>query len=431
MKDVCVNNANIIHKMFSRHTRDISCLSLMLIFLLPVAFSGKFVPAQPAEGQVGTCSKTTLSSNSVTASGNDGNTPQRTIDNRFNTRWSNSGPSWIQYDLGNSKTVCNVDIAWYRGNLRVNSFTISVSNDGVNFVNIFSGKSSGSTTNFERYDFPDVDARYVRITVTSNTENNWASITEVAIYSRAASQVSCSLPQIASVTANGNDGNIPQNTIDNNLDTRWSNLGLPSWIQYDLGATTGVCYVDIAWYRGDLRINTFTISVSNDNVNFQPIFNAKNSGATTGLERYDIPDTNARYLRITVTGNTENTWASISEVKVNPGTSSPPPPPPPSDDFDPFGIKKIYPTKSNGEEWFMNMANPTGDSRSFLYTEPANAITKNADGTWKIKAPFVRYHAYTSSGYHPELITTYNQKSLATKGYMQSPNDWKNVEMTG
>jgi hypothetical protein len=30
-----------------------------------------------------------------------------------------------------------------------------------------------------------------------------------------------------------------------------------------------------------------------------------------------------------------------------------------------------------------------------------------------------------------ELLTTYNQKSLATKGYMQSPNDWKNVEMTG
>jgi hypothetical protein len=56
-----------------------------------------------------------------------------------------------------------------------------------------------------------------------------------------------------------------------------------------------------------LRINTFTISVSNDNVNFQPIFNGKSSGATTAFERYDIPDTNTRYVRITVTGNTENT----------------------------------------------------------------------------------------------------------------------------
>ena len=29
------------------------------------------------------------------------------------------------------------------------------------------------------------------------------------------------------------------------------------------------------------------------------------------------------------------------------------------------------------------------------------------------------------------MITTYNQQALATKGYMQSANDWKNVEMTG
>ena len=25
---------------------------------------------------------------------------------------------------------------------------------------------------------------------------------------------------------------------------------------------------------------------------------------------------------------------------------------------DPFGIKKIYPTKQGGREWFMNMSNP-------------------------------------------------------------------------
>ncbi|MGA9155084.1 MAG: hypothetical protein WBZ36_31260 [Candidatus Nitrosopolaris sp.] len=42
-----------------------------------------------------------------------------------------------------------------------------------------------------------------------------------------------------------------------------------------------------------------------------------------------------------------------------------------------------------------------------------------------------RYGILTSSGYHPKLITTFNQMQLATKGYMQSPNDWKNVKMTG
>jgi hypothetical protein len=38
---------------------------------------------------------------------------------------------------------------------------------------------------------------------------------------------------------------------------------------------------------------------------------------------------------------------------------------------------------------------------------------------------------YPSTGHHQDKITTFNQKELAAKEYMQSPNDWKNVEMTG
>ena len=63
--------------------------------------------------------------------------------------------------------------------------------------------------------------------------------------------------------------------LDNNLNTRWSNLGFPSYIQYDLGQSQPICNVDIAWYRGNLRENTFTISVSNDGINFTPIFSGQ------------------------------------------------------------------------------------------------------------------------------------------------------------
>ena len=35
--------------------------------------------------------------------------------------------------------------------------------------------------------------------------------------------------------------------------------------------------------------------------------------------------------------------------------------------YDKFGILKIYPTKTAGEEWFMNMKDPNNDTR----TEPA------------------------------------------------------------
>ena len=76
-----------------------------------------------------------------------GNPASAAVDNNLDTRWSNEGlGSWIRLDLGSEKTICSVNIAWFKGNERVNSFDILVSNDGRSFTKIFSGKSSGTTT---------------------------------------------------------------------------------------------------------------------------------------------------------------------------------------------------------------------------------------------------------------------------------------------
>jgi hypothetical protein len=77
-------------------------------------------------------------------------------------------------------TICSVDIAWYRGDLRQYTFVLSVSSDGTSFQKVFSGKSSGTTASFEKYTLPsNTSGRYVRITVNGNTVNKWASISEV------------------------------------------------------------------------------------------------------------------------------------------------------------------------------------------------------------------------------------------------------------
>ena len=128
----------------------------------------------------------------------------------------------------------------------------------------------------------------------------------------------CEKLPVTLVTAIGNDGNIPSNVIDNNLNTRWSNNGVGSWIQLDLGSKRTICSVDIAWHRGDMRVNNFEISVFND---------AKSSGTTRSSEKYDMPaGTEGRYVRITVNGNTENNWASITEIAVFGSGSAPIPP---------------------------------------------------------------------------------------------------------
>jgi hypothetical protein len=95
--------------------------------------------------------------------------------------------------------------------------------------------------------------------------------------------------------------------------------------------------------------------------------------------------------------------------------------------LDKFGIKKIYPTKEGGEEWYLSSSSPADDCRF----DPKTPLIPNADGSFKVKSTQVRISVLTSTGYDQDDITTYNQKELAKKGYMQSSKDWKNVEVSG
>jgi F5/8 type C domain-containing protein len=160
-------------------------LSGMLIFATPSVLMSTLPQVQADTTPL----PASLAVSKVTAIGyekNTSNTPEKTIDGNLSTRWSNLGKgSWIMYDLGQTTkyTISYVDISWYRGDKRVATFDISTSTDGTNFTTVFSGKSSGKTNSYVRYDFADVsNTRFVKITVYGNTENNWASINEVKIF---------------------------------------------------------------------------------------------------------------------------------------------------------------------------------------------------------------------------------------------------------
>jgi F5/8 type C domain/Bacterial Ig domain len=250
----------------------------------------------------------------------------------------------------------------------------------------------------------------------------------------------CRMLNPTMVTAIGSDDiNVPSNVIDKNLNTMWSREGADSWIQFDLGSKAKICSVDIAWYRGDMRQNVFTVSVSDDGSVFKNIFEGESNGTATGFEKYNLPSgADGKFVRITVNGNSENNRASITEITLfgvgnesEPPSSLPPSQPTPGDSGsdagtnDKFGIKKIYSTKPGGEEWFMNMQDPNNDPRS----KPPS-MSKNSDGSWRVSSDQVRYGVYTSAGYKPDDVEK-DHGVIASRGYMQSPNDWKNVEMTG
>jgi hypothetical protein len=125
----------------------------------------------------------------------------------------------------------------------------------------------------------------------------------------------CTALPVTAVGAIGHDGNVPANTQDDDLATRWSHLGKGSWIQYDLGAARSLSGAAIAWHQGAARTNAFSLSVSADGATFTPVFTGRSSGTTTAAETYRFTARTARFLRVTVDGNSLNDWASIAEAR--------------------------------------------------------------------------------------------------------------------
>jgi hypothetical protein len=126
---------------------------------------------------------TPLTATSVIASGSEiGNGPANTLDDRLDTRWSSLGEGqWIDYDLGSERALSGAAIAWHSGNQRISDFTLWVSSDGMSYTQVYSGRSSGTTTEAETYTFASRTARRLRIYVNGNTLNDWASIAEARV----------------------------------------------------------------------------------------------------------------------------------------------------------------------------------------------------------------------------------------------------------
>ncbi|WP_020209342.1 discoidin domain-containing protein [Gilvimarinus chinensis] len=120
-----------------------------------------------------------------------------------------------------------------------------------------------------------------------------------------------------SVNASDHDGNVPQNTLDNDLSSRWSANGDGQWIEYDLGDEVNVESLDIAFYKGDQRTSTVDIQTSTDGSSWQSVFYGDQPASTAAQQTIDVEDTAAAYVRIVGYGNTSNTWNSLTEVDIH------------------------------------------------------------------------------------------------------------------
>ena len=112
-----------------------------------------------------------------------GNPAANAIDGNLATRWSAEGDGQaITLDLGSSRAIQKVGVAFYLGDQRTARFDIATSPDGNGWTTRWRGISSGQTTTKEFYDITDVTARYVRITGHGSTASQWNSVTELSVH---------------------------------------------------------------------------------------------------------------------------------------------------------------------------------------------------------------------------------------------------------
>jgi hypothetical protein len=131
----------------------------------------------------------------------DMNGPITVVDNNLGTIWSaNKGidimssarnhaivdslvnkNSWIQIDLGAERSLCNIGIAFDKGDNSVSFFTVQTSIDGIQFRNLGNAQSTPISAGGSLYSFSDLPdtVRYVRITNLGNIMGAPSSIAEL------------------------------------------------------------------------------------------------------------------------------------------------------------------------------------------------------------------------------------------------------------
>ena len=160
---------------------------------------------------------------------------------------------------------------------------------------------------------PETVPGHLYITARKNVPDAWALKYHVTVVSPPPP-----LPDRSkvSVVASGHDGNIPENTLDGDLSTRWSAYGKGQWIQYDLGEARKVKGLMMSWTSGTLRESRFSVEVSLNSEDWKTVFDGSSSmDIPRVVETFDfVKPTLTRFLRITAYGNSENNWNSISET---------------------------------------------------------------------------------------------------------------------
>ncbi len=266
---------------------------------------------------------------------NDGDTSTRWAPNTWKAE---DLPVWMQLSWEEPVTFDTLAFdEWNTAGNRADGYTVSVSNDGDTFTDIYTGKGmgiDGCTVRLTQH----YTAKHIRVTFTSVLEGvtDNPTITEFEVYKNVA-EPSENLAVYATPEAISNykdsdhdlhcgklnDGNRNES---NNAYERWTSLEwrastlatTPIWCQYKWDLPASFDTVDIyEWKAGSVyRANEFRLSVSDDGATFTDIYTGFGIGQYKSIT-LDKAYT-AKYLRVTFYSVLDGVsdMPCISEIEV-------------------------------------------------------------------------------------------------------------------
>jgi hypothetical protein len=265
----------------------------------------------------GTCGTTNVALHKpVTASSteNAGFPPQNAVDGNPGTRWSSafSDPQWIQVDLGQTYSICQVVLNWEAAYAR--AFQLQTSSDGATWTSVYStttGTGGVQTVNLT------ASGRFIRMFGTARATQYGYSLWEFGVYVTGSTGGGCGTTNIAlnrPATASSveNAGTPASAAVDGNTGTRWSSaFGDPQWLQVDMGATVSLCRVVLNWEAAYAK--AFQLQTSTDGATWTPIYST--TTGTGGVQTVSVTGS-GRYLRMYGTQRATQYGYSLWELQA-------------------------------------------------------------------------------------------------------------------
>lgn len=256
--------------------------------------------------------------NEVKENGNDGND---------NTKWcANSGsyPQWWEVDLGAIYHLDTMKLSFETPESAYH-YTIAVSDNPMTDENyrehIVLDNSKGSAETELTFDEGKAQGRYVRVTFTEATNNEWAVLRDVSGTGET-DNVAFNKPVTASSVNTGSGGKIEkaEYAVDGKKDTWWCAVGGAEtknhWIQVDLKNTYKLSEIKLAFEKEDAAYK-FVVEGSTDGEHYVTIKDFRDSEGCG--QEVSIPSNEyVRYLRISdiTTKNMASQWPAIREIEA-------------------------------------------------------------------------------------------------------------------